>query len=75
MFRSNPLTGCGDPRHARPVRHRRVEPLLWLASAAHRCWRWVWSVDHDELVATVAARLTRFALLATLFFAVVVASS
>lgn len=60
----------GEHRHARPARHQHAEPLLWLVSGVRRCWRWVWSVDHDEPAATVAARLIRFGLLATLFVAV-----
>lgn len=62
------------PRHAVAVRHPRVEPVQWLLSGASRGWRWVWSVDHDDLAPNVAAWLIQFSLLAGLFLAVVLAS-
>jgi hypothetical protein len=61
-------------RHARPACGWPAEPAQWLVSGLGRGWRWVWIVDHDDLLATVAAQLVQFALLATVFLAMVVGS-
>lgn len=67
-------------RHAAGPEPRPVEVAGWLASwlvswlvfGARRWWRWVWSVDHDDVASTIAAWLLQFALLATLFLVTVI---
>jgi|GEM_PF-6149982 len=68
------MTHYNPPRHARAAGRRHAEPVGWAVSSAARSWHWVWSVDHDDQLATVLARLLQFAMLATMFFAMVLAA-
>lgn len=69
----NSSAGYQVNRHARPPARRHAEPVEWAVSGAARSWQWVWSVDHDDQVATAVARLLQFAMLAAMFFAMVMA--
>jgi hypothetical protein len=68
--------GHRSRRHARAAsRGRRAEPVRWAVSGAARGWQWVWSVDHDDQVALAVAKVAQFAMLAAMFFALVLAGA